>query len=519
MPISSDTIDGREKQDVFAIEVLLLDATTLPERKSFFIAIIIALTLLAVVNSGTNLSVWTVLALRPFMHGVSLFKTDFLLVFLLLAAIGSIFEPTLPRRTLSAYYRAMIAAVLIGSAVGMATFLSLAAKLHLPLSKYAYFFSDGYNSINQFAHLHVTKAGLFHLLTFLGLGQIASHADTGEPFAIYINPALSVAVLLAAAVALFLLLFAAATVIRAWQGWRRVVALIVYSLAGSHTVKCLIDGGPLAHDFLPSIITLCLMFLHAGGRELPVLLKKYWLRITLVVILFLTMISLFSPDVALVVQPQQYGFFFGVYIVLMVMLVADIRCKSWLALIIVPCLVWCGVFYYIHTVPDIAALNRRVAEDDRVYVHGIVTSSGDTPMQSVDEITDVRDGERIIDAYLRNGENPLRNRALMIKTEGKSPYSGFLFALRILKSDSVLNLCSTKYLTIRGFTSTGESNDSVFVFRVNFDPTLFPSFWQSESTIIDENNKFAMLYFLNSYFAEHGIHDYVLVPLYYEDLS
>jgi hypothetical protein len=492
----------------------------IPERRLVLLIVGVALFLLIVVNSGTTLSIWLTLLLRPFMHGVSLFKIDFLLLFLILAGIGTLTGPIVRTgRTLTVLLWTTLGSVTVGCGVGMATFLSLADQLHLPLAKYAYFFSDGYNSINQFAHLHVTKTGLFHLLSWLGLGRVAEHADAGKPFVEYIHPGITIVVLVAAAVACFALLMAAATVVRSWPGLRQVTALILFSLAGSHTVKCIIDGGLLAYDFLPSVMTVGLMILHARGQDLWSMLRQYWLRLVLVVALFLALISIFSLDVALVLQPQQYGFFFGIYLLFMAVLVFDVRRGVMLGIITVPCLMWCGLYYYLHTAPDIQALSRRVSSDDRVYVHNLTGSAEGYSSQTVSEVTPLVTGERVIDVYRRNGQNPLRNRALMIKSRELSQYAGLIFALRILRADSVVSFESTKYLTIRGVTTAGNANDSVVVFRVDFNPEIFPSMWQASSTILDENNRFAMLYFLDQYFALRGLRDYVLIPMYYEEAA
>jgi len=486
------------------------------EHWSILSLIVIAVALLVIVNSGSALSVWTVLLLRPLMHGVSLFKTNFLLSFICLVGGVALIGPQLRRGTLQTIRWTSIIVIGLGSVVGISTFLGVVHRFGLPISRHMYFFSDGCNSINHFAHLHTTKVGLFDLLKYLGLEQVAVNSDAGQPFAEYINPLAAMVILVSAAVALVLLVTAAGSVVRSWRGRYQAIACILYSVAVAHAVKCLIDGGPLAHDFLPSVIVVVLLLLHAEGHDLWSTMQRYWFRILLVLVLFLAVISLFSLKTAFVLQPQQYGFFLSLYFLLASLLVVT-RQRLWLlGAIAAPAMIWFSLYYYKNTVPDIAAMNATIGEHDRVYVYSFTEPpNGEFRVLSSDVTASLK-GKRVIDAYFNNGQNPLRNRTVAIQSESKSQYNGFLFALRVLRADSVLILRSTDQIKLRGVVGSGDQNDSTFTFRIAFDPQVFPELWNDSPTLRNENNKFAVLYCLDRFFVSQGLRDYVLIPMFYE---
>jgi hypothetical protein len=476
----------------------------------------IAIALLVIVNCGSAVSVWTVLLLRPLMHGVSLFKTNFLLFVICIISVVAFVEPQLCRRKLRILRWTSIIAISLSSAVGLFTFFEVVNRFGLPLSRHMYFFSDGCNSINHFAHLHTTKVGLIVLLRYLGLEQVAVNSDAGQPFAEYINPLLAIVILVSAAVALILLVTAAGSVVRSWHGRYQTIACILYSLAVAHVVKCLIDGGPLAHDFLPSVLVVVFLLLHAEGHDLWYSIQRHWFRILLVLVLFLAVISLFSLRTAFVLQPQQYGFFLSLYFLLASLLLLS-RQRLWLlGAMAAPAIIWFGLYYYKNTVPDIVAMNATIGEQHRVYVYSFTEPQNGKFRVLSSDVTASLKGKRVIDAYFNNDQNPLRNRAVAIQSEDISQYNGFLFALRVLKADSIVTLRSTDQIMLRGVAGSHNQNDSTFTFRIAFDPQLFPELWNDLPTLQNENNKFALLYCLDRFFVSQGLRDYVLIPMYYE---
>ena len=477
-----------------------------------------ALLLLEIVNAGYPVSMWTALLLKPLMHGVSLVKTDFLLLFTLtVATIVMLGSRVRSARSLAALGIAFALAVTLGALLGMYSFLDVAHRLGLPLDRYAYFFSGQYNTVNHFAHLHTTKVGLYYILRALGLQSIAAHADSGLPLAGYVNPLTSMAVVACAGVALIALLAAAGCVVGHWTGARRPVALILYSLAGSHTVKCLLDGGLLAYDFLPSLVVLYVMFRCATGDELIPLLRRRGLLLVLVAVLFLGATALFSADFAIVVQSQQYGAQYALYITLGALLVLTRQHILRFAAVVLPCVAWLGFFYLDHTLADISALNARITSQDRIvkFTYGVESPQGDSPGSAY--VVPSLVGKPTYAAYVVNEDNPLRNRNTVVKSADEDGYTGFLFALRVLKADSdAVRLTSNDYITLRGMDEAGPVSDSLFVLRVAFNRRFFSTMWDDSPSIVVENNRFAVLYYLNRYLAAAGVHEYVLMPLCYE---
>jgi len=494
----------------------LQDADRKQGRGAAIGLIAVILALFIIVNSDTELSVWVALILRPFMHGVSLFKTNFLLFFLLIVAALEFFPAIVPsKKTVTGTFRITLFAVSAAGLMGMATFWELTTRMHVPLDRYAYYFDNGYVSINHFAHLHVTKAGLYHLVTALGLGEIANHADTGLPFAGLVNPAVAVTILILAAVTMIALIVAAPAVMRTWSGKNRIFAIILYALAASHTVKCQIDGGPLSYDFLPSVVVTLLMLSCARGESLSGAVKKYWSRILVATLIFLFIIATFSPDIALVLQPQQYLFFYGIYFLLLIPLL-QLRLNKFLPRLIgVLAAGWCLFYYYQQTIPDILILQSRLSSQATVSL----IDPENAALNGAPKIRDVSSaspGKRIAGVYRVHAQKALRNRTLLIKTPGDSQYGGFLFALRLLRADSILHFENDPQLTFHGITAAGANSDSLYVFRVEFGSEFFPSLWTESPSIVDENNKFAAMFYLDLYFRRHGLREYLLVPLYYE---
>jgi hypothetical protein len=490
--------------------------------RAISLVLLIALALILTVNSGGTAAMWLTLLLRPLMHGVSLFKINFLLVFLIICG-ATIFMKLKPAsiQTTTLLKRVALGSILGGAIASMASFLDTSYRLDLPLSKYVYFFSHGLNSIDYFSHIHTSKAGLYYLVKALGLERLSQSADTGKAIVEYVNPYLAISVLIAAVLTLIMLVMLSKVVLSRWSGWRQGIALILYGISGSHVVKCLFDGGPLAYDFLPSLISLFLLIGYANNAEVPWLLKRTWFRIVLLFALFLAFVALISPGSAVLVQPLQYAYFTSLLLVLWLALLYQLK-RNWNFVALAVCsTALCGYYFYINCAPDIRILNTRVTKDERVlkYEASVNESHGEFPTLAIVDTTEQMSGKKLFQVYRECGENPLRNRNLVVKPANRSAYTGFLFALRILKSSKELTLESDRQIKFTGLSQPAIGHDSVFVFRVIFDTDSFPSLWQEAPTIKDQNNEFAVLYYLNRYFAARGLEDYVLIPMYYEEVS
>ncbi len=477
---------------------------------------------LALVHSGGTLAMWTALALRPLIHGVSTFKVDLLMLFVVVCGMLTLTGAgnTSPRQL--RFYRRMTASALtVGGVTGLAGFLDTSLRLGLPLNKHVYFFRDGFNSINHFSHMHTTKAGLDILVNVLGLGQISARADTGRALVEQVNPVLAVATLLAALVAFAGLIGAARTVIGNWPRWQRTPALLIYAISGAHAVKCLLDGGPLAYDFLPAILSLYLLFRQEREAQLLLFLRRSWLRITLIFAIFLAGIALISPGSALLVQPLQYGYFLSGLVLLWLVLLAPALRVSLLIPAVAVASVVCGFHVYTQGVQDIVVLNRPVSSSDRVALldwrslSSVVDRTALGPAISHPEVA----GLRLHQVYRACGENPLRNRNLLIVPEHSGEHHGLLFALRILKSAGPLVLESDQHLQFAGVRQTDGGNDSLYVFRVKLDPQLFSSLWHEDPSLVDQNNDFVCFYYLDHYFRAKGLTEYVLIPMYFEETA
>lgn len=475
--------------------------------------------LLIALNTNTDLAIWLALVLRPLMHGVSLFKTNFLLLTILLIALIELLPLRPPRREkVVVLERTIVGSVTAGSIMGFSAFLVLVDRLHLPYDKYAYFFKDGVVSVNQFAHLHVTKPGLYHLVNALGFESITRRADTGLPFGALIHPSVSLGILASAILVLISLVVAAPAVVRTCTGWRRALVLVLFALAGCHLVKCLLDGGPLSYDFLPSLVVVVALFQQAKGEPVAQWIRRFWFTCLCLTIFSLILVALFSPDVALILQPQQYLFFFGLY-GLMVLPLLPAPVNSYKRIAVQICIVvWTVLYYHHQTSADLVALYERLDSSAKVT---LIDQSNNLDNVVVDTLH--QEGQALgtypIDLYRSTGQHPLRNRDLLIRSKATQAYNGFLFALRILRADSLVQFSPSAHLSIHGVRRVGAPLDSLYTVRIEFDQDLFPTLWEESPDIICENNKFAELFYLDRYLRQHGLSDYVLVPLYYEKTS
>lgn len=472
--------------------------------------------LMIAVNIPTIGSMWLTLLLRPLMHGVSIFKINFLLLFILLCGLaGLLWSKSILGQRPKWLDRIAFSAIAIGATMGMISFFETSLRLGVPLNRHMYFFSHEFNSINYFAHIHTTKAGLHHLVTAIGLDGISQFADTGRALGAYVNRYLALTVLAAASVALVTLVVRARYLLIRWSGWRQAAILVLYSVSGSHVIKCIIDGGPLAYDFLPSALSLYLLLCHSQGEEIASVVRRLWFRILVIFVLFLALASTFSLDTALFVQPLQYAYFSSFLILLWLPLVFDqIRSRY----LVPAALVLSGIFgfyYYTHCIPDMIALNARVNENHKILKLG--WQSAKEPSKpagsTISDITQWMLGKKLFQVYRDCGDDPLRNRNLVVKSADDARYTGFLFALRVLKSNQEMKLESNDQIKFLGAAQPVIGNDSTFVFRIRLDPHLFPSLWRDSPTLRDQNNDFAVFYYLNRYFSSRGLTDYVLIPL------
>ena len=127
--------------------------------------------------------------------------------------------------------------------------------------------------------------------------------------------------------------------------------------------------------------------------------------------------------------------------------------------------------------------------------------------------------KRIIDAYSELGENPFRNRNVAIISPDDSKAYGFIFVLKVLKSGDEVNLTPNNFVKIKVLQNLSKVSEKAFLLKVTFNKALFPSLWEIKPSVIGENNKFAVYYFLNHYFLSCGIKEYIIIPYYFQTSS
>ena len=101
----------------------------------------------------------------------------------------------------------------------------------------------------------------------------------------------------------------------------------------------------------------------------------------------------------------------------------------------------------------------------------------------------------------------------------RTPYTGMIFVLKILKSDvETLRLDSTDLVRIDSVTPADGYGEKAYLVKVSFNPAAIPSLWSYRQSIILANNRYVSLYLLNHYLRTRGIPEYVIVALYYSEV-
>lgn len=148
----------------------LLSTYLSSERLPFTLWISLCLLLFLIFNLTYTGFVWLSLIFKPFMHGVSSFKTNFLLVYtLILSLIILSGKTSISQRSLVLYQKLSYGSITAGGIAGLWTFTNVVQALSLPFGKYTYHFKNHYNTINYFAHTHSTKVPLYYLAKLLRL--------------------------------------------------------------------------------------------------------------------------------------------------------------------------------------------------------------------------------------------------------------------------------------------------------------------------------------------------------------
>lgn len=467
--------------------------------------------LLFIYNCGQPVAIYLHYILNPFIYGVSKFKINFFLsYFLLLAALTAWPGINGTNRIINRLKLALFMLIGTALAANWLSFILFIRRFSLPLDKYAYHFKGYFHSINYFAHIHTGKVIIYDLLNLLRLNSFNNYYDTGLVFAEYVPHwlVLIMSFSVVASFILFLLLLKPA--LKAWQGSRSFVLFLIYSFAGAHILKCLVDGGVFSYDLLPSLIALHLVLTSNSPTVLIDNFQKRWKIYLLVSFLYLCLCSVISINEGFLQVPFGFIFSASLYTLLFIALIApSLSLRSVMA--VSACSLIIAGYWTMHGLSAINSMRQEIAAGDRVLLYDYSDPGGQ--LRAIDRSSGML-GKTILAVYRQLGENPLRNRRVAIIRPSNDSCTGLICALKIIKGNSI-KLDSNDLIRIESIKPWPEFGARAYLMKIALNPEVTPSLWSWGLNELDEENKYAVLFLLDHYFTARGIDEFAIIPYYF----
>jgi hypothetical protein len=451
------------------------------------------------------------LALSPFMYGVSQFKMVFLFSYVAFLSIVAFFPmPSIFHDGKFTRYMKIITAtsVISGLLASLFGFFYFLRSNQLPLDRPITYYQSEFCSVSFFTHIHTGKTIIYEMLKALHLEDISRYSDAGLVFAnkmpVFFTGLLGLSTLLA------FLGFSLITpgAVALWGQPGRKIVFFIYAFAGAHILKCMVDGGPLSYDLLPSIMAMHIMSSSNDPISVVETIRRWRLKYLLVSTLFLVVIAAISPEDAI---QWAFGlFFFGaIYVMLFAVLTGRPTGKGPRFAIVSACLVVISVYWVKNGLGRIADLYSPIGSNDRILK--LVKGEGSPFIVDVtDKVTGVK-----LDAYFSLHDSPIRNRNVAYIASGEEPYTGFIFILKMFGKISQHELSSDRYMHLDSMKTIEGFGNGAYLVKVSFDPETFPPLWSKNPSSILQNNRYFALTYLNDYFLRRGIADYAIILLYY----
>ena len=465
--------------------------------------------LLCVINLLPDTALWIHLASKPLLHGVSNFKLNFWVLTSLLICLLAFFSKDasgLHRRWRPVFWISTIT----GLAAGALSFAIAAMRLGVPWERYSFHFQEGLHTINYYAHTHTSKVAMDLLVDTLGLGRMRSVYDTAWPLREFVPVGLAWVILASFLISWLSLLVMSAGVLRSFEKRLQPLAFAIYSLAGVHLVKCLIDGGPLSYDLPPSALALFYLLRHAGdAKALAEDLRRRRLLNSLLIILFLVVHLAIAQENIFLQAVIGIAFFGAVYHLLFLGMAprTGSPLKRWGAGLLLGCFI--AFYWYQHTGNDAKHLLEPVGSRHKVLQY--------RGLEIHDRTHEVL-GRSMLEAYRLLGENPIRNHSVVVLGQGDPQVTGMIFMLKSFAGAEVVQLPENASVKIRNIVPD-KTRENTYLLDLSFDPASFPTLWRIGPTIIDQNNKYAVFTYLDNYLRQAGIRAYVMTPYYFVDLA
>jgi len=457
-------------------------------NKPFILCLVICTVLFILFNSNYTFFVWISLLLTPFIHGVSSFKINFFLVYtaILCCLLLRAREVKAQRGTVL-LQKGNFICIILAALAGLWTFVSVVQKLQLPFGKYAFHFKENYNTINYFSHTHSTKVPMFFLVKLLGIEYLTEKYDTALPLVEYANSSAVWLLTLFFFITLITFLILTRPVVLRWEQPRRFVIFLLYAFASCHILKSLFDGGPFSYDLWPSVMTVHILYHSHDVPSLSATLKRYRWHYVFAILLLCSFTMYMGHSEALLQTVIGVTFFISIYTLFFSgIAVRHVQLKKIILTTTLCCLY--GIFYLdLHTVRDAQALMEKIKAGDEVLYYSYPPLKRDNRDIAISNYSHEMAGKRIVDVYRALGENPFRNRRVVIigrdKNGGTQGYNGYIFRLKVLNSRDTVTLPSNPFIKVHSATSLPQMSKRDFLLQVSFNPQFFPSLWEGVNPI------------------------------------
>ncbi|MFH1874032.1 MAG: hypothetical protein ABH859_02475 [Pseudomonadota bacterium] len=381
----------------------------------------------------------------------------------------------------------------------------------MPVDKFVYHFKGTYHSINYFAHIHTGKAALNLVLNVLGLGSLNEICDTGIVFADHIDPKISLLLIFSVVLTFLSFTFLLKPTLEKWESGKRYFVFIIYVFAGAHILKCLVDGGLFSYDLLPSLIAIHLLYNSGEPRPLVECYRTYKTFYYFITFLFLTICAYISR-LEFLQTLIGLAFISSTYFLLFLPFIPNKIRSLRFILITILCSLVILFYWSTHGLKRIEEI-FSIPENIHKVIKFDYPAQGKNP--HISDLTLETQGVDFANIYRKSCDNPLRNRNTAIFINDEKKYTGAIFVLKIFGRSKKIRLKSNSFMHIDEMSRYYGYKEGAYQMKVTFNPEFFPSLWSKNLSMLLQNNRYFMLFYLNHYFLNNGITEYAIIPFYY----
>ncbi len=420
-----------------------------------------------------------------------------------------------------------ISFMISGMLSSLCSYVHYITKYDLPIGSYAFHFRGIYNSINYFPHIHTSKLYLYKISCLTGFDRFLINMDDGRAFvnvipAIYPYLTAISTIYLIGAFTFYLIPFT----VNKWDNKFRTGIAIIAVFASHSIIKCLSDGGPFAYDFLISLGVLSVLINSQSPEEVMLFLKKRVKVFFWATFLILSLLFYLDPYLGILTYTLKHGMAFLAILMLIYFITTGKEFKNRLIFASIIAVLACYILYnisakfFVYIRPFLSFVNNDAVIH---YFH----YKGDKLPEIIrkgniifkDDFVDIyryktKKKENILEIYKVFNENPYRNRHVAIMSVDRKKVSGIFAEITILNLNSVKIILPTT--GVFQLNLTNKNLDKMnFYAEMIFHSVYFPPLAKSEDTgitLLDENHKFVMYYFVNRFLNYYGINEFIFIP-------